>query len=39
MALNEIQDAEIDSKGRFKYILIKLVDVATKQEKIIVRGN
>ena len=39
MSLNEIQDADIDSKGRFKYILIKLVEKSTKTEKLKVRGK
>ena len=39
MALNDISDVEIDSKGRFKYILIKIVDKKDKKEKIIVRGH
>ena len=39
MALNDIKDADIDSNGRFKYILIKLVEKTTKKEKLIVRGS
>uniref|UniRef100_A0A6G1SPT5 Sex-regulated protein janus-B n=1 Tax=Aceria tosichella TaxID=561515 RepID=A0A6G1SPT5_9ACAR len=36
--LNQIRDVDIDPSGKFKYILIKVTDPETKEEKYIVRG-
>ncbi|CAF1062254.1 unnamed protein product [Brachionus calyciflorus] len=37
--LSEIASVNIDSNGRFKYILIKLVSKNSKQEKYVVRAD
>lgn len=36
--LDQIKNVDIDPLGKFKYILIKVKDLATKKEKFIVRG-
>uniref|UniRef100_A0A915KQ48 Sex-regulated protein janus-A n=1 Tax=Romanomermis culicivorax TaxID=13658 RepID=A0A915KQ48_ROMCU len=36
--MESISDVDIDPQGRFKYILIKVVDPISKVEKYIVRG-
>jgi hypothetical protein len=38
MSFNDFEEADIDQTGRFKYILIKLVEKSTKEELLIVRG-
>ncbi|CAD6190981.1 unnamed protein product [Caenorhabditis auriculariae] len=39
MPLSDVPDVEIDPKGVFKYILIKVTDKATDENKFIVRGD
>lgn len=36
--LDQISNVDIDPSGRFKYILIKVIDSESKAEKYIVRG-
>ncbi|CAJ0573823.1 unnamed protein product, partial [Mesorhabditis spiculigera] len=38
MGLDVVQDADIDDKGKFKYVLIKVIEKSTKEQKFIVRG-
>lgn len=38
LSVHQIPDVDIDSKGRFKYILIHIKDNEAKGEKYIVRG-
>jgi hypothetical protein len=37
-AYNSLTEVEIDADGRFKYVLIRATDSATKAEKMLVRG-
>jgi hypothetical protein len=37
-AFVNLPEVDIDAKGRFKYILIRATDSATKEKKMIVRG-
>ncbi len=36
--MDGVADSEIDAKGRFKYILIQVVDKKSGADKLIVRG-
>lgn len=36
--MDKIADVDIDASGRFKYILIKIVEKSSKNSKLIVRG-
>jgi len=36
--LTQIPDVDIDPQGKFKYILIEVTDIETKEKKYIVRG-
>lgn len=38
MALNSVEDVDIDPQGRFKYILINVADAKSTDKKLIVRG-
>ncbi|VDM43455.1 unnamed protein product [Toxocara canis] len=38
MPLTSVADVDIDPQGVFKYILIKVMDKASNEEKLIVRG-
>ncbi|VDN24811.1 unnamed protein product [Gongylonema pulchrum] len=38
MLLDSIPDVNIDPEGVFKYILIKITEIAIDEEKVIVRG-
>ena len=37
--MDQIPPVLISANGRFKYVLIRLTDRVTKQEKLVVRGN
>uniref|UniRef100_A0A914USK1 14 kDa phosphohistidine phosphatase n=1 Tax=Plectus sambesii TaxID=2011161 RepID=A0A914USK1_9BILA len=36
--MDAVENVDIDGSGKFKYILIKVTDKATKESKFIVRG-
>jgi hypothetical protein len=37
--MDQIKQVEIDAAGRFKYVLLRIVDRSSKQERLCVRGS